>query len=56
MSTKDKIEIGIFRIFKQFSRIWRIRARYKADKIGKRAESCPTPMSTLKNGEEKLFQ
>jgi len=24
--------------------------------MGDRAEPCPTPMSTLKNGEEKLFQ
>ena len=36
--------------------MWRIRARYKADKIGDRAEPCPTPMSTLKRDEEKLFQ
>jgi len=31
-------------------------ARYKVDKIGERTDSCPTPMSTLKKGEEKLFQ
>jgi len=24
--------------------------------MGKRAEPCPTPMSTLKKGEEELFQ
>jgi len=33
-----------------------MRAKYKADKIGERAESCPTPMLTLKNGNKKLFQ
>jgi len=31
-------------------------AKYKADKIEERADSCSTPMSTLKNGNEKLFQ
>jgi len=31
-------------------------AKYKADKTGDRANSCPTPTSTLKNREEKLFQ
>jgi len=34
----------------------KIEARYKADKIGDRAEPCPTPISTLKKDEEKLFQ
>ena len=29
---------------------------YNAKRIGERAEPCPTPMSKLKNGEEKLFQ
>jgi len=31
-------------------------ARYKVDKIGERADPCPTLMSTLKKGEKKLFQ
>jgi len=30
-------------------------AKYKADKIGERVESCPTPTSTLKKEDEKLF-
>ena len=30
--------------------------RYNAERIGERAEPCPTPMSTLKKGEEKSFQ
>ena len=31
-------------------------ARYNADKIGDRVEPCPTPTSTLKNEDKKLFQ
>jgi len=30
--------------------------KYNVDKMGNRAEPCPTPMSTLKKREEKLFQ
>ena len=56
LSTKERMEMGIFRIFKQFSRIWRTEARYKADEMGDRAEPCPTPTLTLKKGEENLFQ
>jgi len=37
-------------------KIWKIRERYKANKTRDKAEPCPTPISTLKNGEEKLFQ
>ena len=55
LSTKDRMETGIFKNFKWFARIWKIRARYKANKIGERAEPCPTPMLTLKKGEEKFF-
>jgi len=33
-----------------------MRAKYKADKTGDRADPCPIPMLTLKNEEEKLFQ
>ena len=33
--------------------MWTISER---NKIGERAEPCPTPMLTLKRGEEKLFQ
>ena len=48
MSTKERKEIGIFRNFNQFSKIWRTRAIYRADKIGERAEPWPTLTSTLK--------
>ena len=53
---KESIDTKIFRFFKWFSRMWRKGARYEAERIGDRAEPCPTPTSTLKNGEEKLFQ
>ena len=48
--------MGIFRIFKQFSKIWRIREMYKVNKIGERAEPWPTPTLILKKEEEKLLQ
>ena len=48
LSMKNKIEIGIFRFFKHFSRIWKTGEIYKADKMEKKAEPCPTLMSTLK--------
>jgi len=28
---------------------------YKADRIGEKVEPCPTTMSILKEGDEKLF-
>jgi len=36
--------------------MWRIRERYKAKRTGDRADPWPTPISTEKDGEEKLFQ
>jgi len=30
--------------------------RYKTERIGEKAEFCPTPMSILKKREEKSFQ
>ena len=55
-STKEMIEIRIFKFFNLFSKIWKMWERYKADNTGGKAEPCLTPMSTLKRGEEKLFQ
>ena len=49
------VEIGIFRFFNLFSKISKKGERYSADKTGNKAELCLTPMSTLNNGEEKLF-
>ena len=36
--------------------MWRKETRYRAERIGERAEPYPTPTLTLKNREEKLFQ
>ena len=49
------IETGILRFFRSFSKIYRKGERYKADKIGERADPWPTSMFMLKTGEEKLF-
>ena len=46
-SMNERKGIGIFRFFKQFSKIWKIGERYKADRIRERAEPCPTPTSML---------
>ena len=40
--------MGIFKIFKCFSKIWRKGTRYIAERIGDKADSWLTPMSTLK--------
>ena len=55
-STKKITEIGIFRFFNLFSKVWKIKKRYKTNKIGDKAEPYPTPISILKREEEKLFQ
>jgi len=54
-STNKRIEIGIFRFLRCFSRMCRNGERYKADKIGESADPCPTPTLTLKLGEERSF-
>jgi len=48
LSTNDRIEILRSRFFKYFSRIWRNGKRYKAERIGERANSWPTPTLTSK--------
>ena len=50
------MKIGIFRIFNHFSRIQKIRERYKAESIGERAKPCSIPTSTLQKGNVNLFQ
>ena len=37
-STKERVETEIFRFFNWFSKIWNIRERYKAERIGERAD------------------
>ena len=53
---KEIIEIEIFRFFNFFSKIWKIGEKYKADRIGDKAEPYTTPILILKKEEEKLFQ
>ena len=56
LSTKEITETGILWFFNLFSKIWKIGDKYNTNKIGKRAEPWPTPISILKKEEEKLFQ
>ena len=55
-STNKRIEIGIFRFLRCFSRIYKNSMRYKADRMGERADPWPTLILTLKTRECKLFQ
>ena len=50
------MEIGIFRFLILFSKIQKIRERYRTDKIEERVKPYPTPISMLKEEEKKLFQ
>jgi len=55
LSTKERMETGIFRFIRRFSRIYKKGMRYKADKIGERADPWPTPMLTVNDENDKLF-
>ena len=55
-SMKEGIEMGIFRFLRCFSRIYKNRVKYKAERIGERADPWPTPMLILKSGDSKSFQ
>jgi len=55
LSTNERIETGILRFLRQFSRIYKKGKRYKADKTGERADPWPTPMFTLNVGNGKTF-
>ena len=50
-STNEKVETGILWILRCFSRIYKKGKRYKADKIGERADPWPTPMFTSNKGD-----
>ena len=52
LSTKDKMKTGIFRSFKQISRMWSREEIYKAKKW-ERTELWLIPTSILKNKEKK---
>ena len=54
-SMNEKIEMGIFRFFKRFSRMYKNRVRYKAERMGERADPWPTPTLTSNIGEERSF-
>jgi len=54
-STNKRIEIGILRFLRCFSRMCKNGEKYKANKIEESADSWPTPMLTSKLGEDKLF-
>jgi len=53
--TNGRIEIGILRFLRHFSRMCKNRERYKANKIEERADPWPTPTLTSKLGENRLF-
>ena len=55
-SMKEGIEMGIFRFLRCFSRIYKNRVKYKAERIEERADPWPTPMLILKSGDSKSFQ
>ena len=55
-SMKEGIEMGIFRFLRCFSRIYKNRVKYKAERIGERADPWPTPILILKSGDSKSFQ
>jgi len=54
-STNERIEMGIFRFFKHFSRMHKNEVRYKAERMGEKADPWPTPILTSNIGEERLF-
>jgi len=55
LSTNERIEMRIFRFFKCFSRMYENGERYKAERMGERADPWPTPTLTSNIGEERLF-
>jgi len=51
LSIKEKIEIRIFIFLIFFSKIYKIRERYRADKMGERVKPFLTLTSILKEAE-----
>ncbi len=56
LSMKERMEMGIFRFLRRFSRIYKNGVKYKAERIGERANPWPTPMLTSKSVDIKSFQ
>jgi len=54
-STNKRIEIGILRFLRHFSRMCKNREKYKADKIGESADPWSTPTLTSKLGKDRSF-
>ena len=54
-STNKRVETGILRFLRQFSRIYEKGKRYKANNMGERADPWPTPTFTSNVGDCKLF-
>jgi len=54
-STNERIEMGIFRFFKHFSRIYKNEVRYKAERMEERADPWPTPTLTSNMEEKRSF-
>ena len=52
-STNERIEIGILRFLRYFSRMCKNKERYKANKIEESTDPWPTPTLTSKLGEDK---
>ncbi len=55
LSTNKRIEIGILRFLRCFSRMCKNREKYKANRIEESADPWPTLMLTSKLGENRLF-
>ena len=54
-STNERIKTGILRFLRCFLRIYKKGIRYKANKIGERANLWPTPTFTSNIGDGRLF-
>ena len=54
-STNERKKTEIFRFFILFSKMWKIGAMKRADKIGDSAIPWPTPTSTEKKNKVKPF-
>ena len=55
-STKERMEMGIFRFLRCFSRMYENGDKYKAKRIGERIDPWPTSMLTSKSEDSKSFQ
>ena len=54
-STKERIEIGIFKFFRHFSKIYKNEVKYNTERIGEKVDPWPTPTLTSNMGEVRSF-